>query len=386
MSSESHTAPLLSIVIPTKNRYETLFPTLAAILGNIQDPRLEVVVQDNSDDPSPARVYFSAHTDSRVRYEHLAGAVSIVDNTEAALERATGEYVTFIGDDDLVSPDILEFVKEFSERGIVAVIYPPAYYWWISVKFSVPTRFHQPGAFWYPLNISGDEYLIDTAQELAKVVEQGAVGLFELPRVYHGIVHRSVLRKIKEKSGRFVNGASPDMALAIAASLVIDSHVRVNKPLTVYGASKNSGGGWTASNTHFGRIYDQPHLPQWTKDHWNENIPPIWSEQTIYPQTAIEVMSALGQAGTLNFPAFYASMMINEPHLRGYVTPFVASFLRQHPQRLFEFLAISAKKMLGRLRRAFRSRISGLPFELHFFDSPDACVKHILGEYPSIRK
>lgn len=377
MCSLSSNVPLLSIVIPTKNRYETLFPTLEAILGNISDGRLEIVVQDNSDDPSLANAYFSDRPDPRIRYSYMAGLLSIVDNTEAALARANGEYVTFIGDDDFVSPQILEFVQDFSERGIVAAIYPPAYYWWKSVKFSDLSRFHQPGAFWYPLEVSASECTIATAQELVNVLEQGAVSLFDLPRVYHGIVHRSVLHGIKAKSGRFVNGASPDMALAVAVSLVIESHVKVNTPLTVYGASKNSGGGWTASKTHFGKISEQSHLPQWTKDHWNENLPPIWSEHTIYPQTAMEVMSALGQTGSLNFAAFYASMMINEPHLRGFVMPFAARFLRRHPQRLILFLMIATKKMFGRLRRAFRSRVSGLPFKLSFFDSPDDCMRHM---------
>jgi hypothetical protein len=203
-----------------------------------------------------------------------------------------------------------------------------------------------------------------------------------LPRVYHGIIHRSVLDKIKAKSGRFVNGASPDLALAIAVSLVIDSHVKVNTPLTFYGGSKNSGAGWTASNTHFGKISEQSHIPQWTKDHWSENLPPIWSEHTIYPQTAMEVINSFGEKKSLNYLAFYASMMVNEPHLRGYVLPFAYRFIRRHPRQIFVFLAITVKKLVGRLKRALRSKFFGLPFELYFFDSPDACMKHMLSTNP----
>jgi glycosyltransferase involved in cell wall biosynthesis len=385
MNATSSTATLLSIVIPTKNRYETLFPTLAAILSNIKDPRLEVVIQDNSDDPTTAQAYLKAHPDPRIRYAHLAGAVSIVENTEAALALANGEYLTFIGDDDFVSPYILEFVQSFSERSIEAVMYPPAYYWWKSVNFAVLSRFHQPGAFWYPLKTSRDERIISAAQELARVVEQGAVSLFDLPRLYHGIVHRSVLSKIKAKTGRIVNGASPDMALAVAISVVIDTYLKVDKPLTVFGSSRNSGGGWTASKTHFGRISDQPHLPQWTKDKWNENLPSIWCEHTIYAQSASEVLTAFGKTNSLNYLAFYASMMVNDPQLRGYVSPFVAGFLRRHPQKVFRFFAIAIKKLLGRFKRAFQTYVSGLPFDLHFFDSPDACMKHIRNAHPTSR-
>lgn len=385
MTATSNTPTLLSIVIPTKNRYETLFPTLEAILTNVKDLRLEVVIQDNSDDPVTAQAYFYKHADQRIRYAHKAGRLSVVENTEAALERASGEYLTFIGDDDFVSPDILEFVQSFSERGIYAVMYPPAYYWWKSVNFVDSSRFHQPGALWYPLKTSRHERIINATQELARVVEQGAVSLFDLPRLYHGIVHRSVLSKVKAKSGRIVNGASPDMALAVAISLVIDTYVKVDTPLTIFGSSKNSGGGWTASNAHFGKISEQPHIPQWTKDNWNENLPPIWCEQTIYAQSATEVFSALGKTNTLNYLAFYVSMLVNDPQLRDFVSPLLFNYLRRHPQQVFVFLAIAIKKLLGRFKREFQTNVSGFPFDLNFFDSPDACMRHI-GNVRSINR
>jgi len=40
--------PLLSIIVPTKDRYSTLAAVVTSILGLVPDPRLEVVVQDNS--------------------------------------------------------------------------------------------------------------------------------------------------------------------------------------------------------------------------------------------------------------------------------------------------------------------------------------------------
>ena len=46
--------PLLSIVIPTKNRYETLIPTLDALLDNIVGSAYEIIVQDNIDNPTDA--------------------------------------------------------------------------------------------------------------------------------------------------------------------------------------------------------------------------------------------------------------------------------------------------------------------------------------------
>jgi hypothetical protein len=313
-----------------------------------------------------------------VQYAYQSGFISIVENTEAALLRAKGEYITFIGDDDLVAPNILDFVQRFLEQNIDAVIYPPAYYWWPSVRFANPTRYHQPGAFWYPPSTSTAEQCIDTGLELNRVTSQGAVALFDLPRVYHGVVRRRVLEAIKMRSGYYVNGASPDMALAIATAFVVSSHIKVDTPLTVYGASKNSGGGWTAAQTHFGKIVEQRHLPQYTKDQWSDRLPPIWSEHTIYPQTAMEVMRFMGRPDTIDYGAFYASMLVNEPHLRRYVLPFVGRFLTEKPQSAGHFAALVVKKLVGRLRRALRSRVTGLPFQLRIFEAPDACMKYLI--------
>jgi hypothetical protein len=370
-------SPILSIVIPTKNRYETLIPTLDALLDNIVGTLYEIVIQDNSDNPIAAYEYLKGRPDTRLQYAHRAGLISIAENTEDALSRARGEYITFIGDDDLVCPYILDFVQCFLMRDIDAVIYPPAYYWWHTVRFVTPTRYHQPRAFWYPQATSTAEEKIDTEEELKRVTSQGAVALFDLPRVYHGIVRRRVLEAIKKRSGYYVNGASPDMALAIATAFTISTHVKVQTPLTIYGGSKNSGAGFTAAKTHFGKIAEQAHLPDYTKERWSELLPPIWSEHTIYPQTAMEVMRFMGRPDTLDYGSFYASMLVNEPHLRRYVLPFIGRFIAQSPQCAVHFAVKVVKKFIGRLSRSLRSRVTGLPFDLCFFDTPDACMKYL---------
>jgi hypothetical protein len=124
-------------------------------------------------------------------------------------------------------------------------------------------------------------------------------------------------------------------------------------------------------------LEEQPHLPQYTKDHWSDRLPPIWSEHTIYPQTAMEVMRFMGRPDTIDYGAFYASMLVNEPHLSRYLLPFLGRFLSQKPQSSIHFASLVVKKLIGRIRRDFRSRISGLPFQLSIFETPDACMRHL---------
>ena len=69
--------PLLSIVIPTKNRYEYLFPVLDASIQYIAGSDYEIVVQDNTHDNSPAIEYFLRQTDPRIKYFHSPEPVDI---------------------------------------------------------------------------------------------------------------------------------------------------------------------------------------------------------------------------------------------------------------------------------------------------------------------
>lgn len=378
MFEPAKTRPLLSVVIPTKDRYSTLLPTIRALLEHIRDRRLQLVVQDNSSDNGLILSYLQDYPDARISYRHYAQAISIVENTERALNSALGEYITFIGDDDLVSPLIMGVVEQLLSAGVEVATYPPAYYWWTSVTFSKPSQFHQPGAFWYPHRKA--EALVkhtDPRAEVERVLASGAVSLFALPKLYHGVVHRSVLDRVRQAAGRVICGASPDMALAISLGLTARTHVIVDCPLTIYGASRNSGGGFTAANRHFGKLEEQKHLPRETIDGWSPKLPRVWSEHTIYPQTAREVLAAFGLPDTINYTSFYASMLVNEPHLRSLTWPLVVEHLRQSPASLPPGLGSLVRKGLGRTLRYLRARMAVAPYMLTYCPGPADCMNQL---------
>ena len=374
--------PLVSVVIPTRNRYSTLIPVVRAILSTISDPDLELVIQDNTQDNEPILELLEVLKDTRVSYEHTAEPVSIVENTEMALRRATGEYITFIGDDDLVSPFIVDVARRLIHTEIEAVTYPPAYYWWPTITFAKPSRFHQPGAFWFPINVQGFGRTFDPVTEIARVLESGAVSIFNLPRLYHGLVRRAVLETMRRSTGAYVNGASPDMALAVSLSLTVRHHAYIDFPLTIYGASKHSGGGWTVEGKHFGRLEEQAHLPRSTIDNWNQKLPPVWSECTVYPQSVYEVLRANSLPDDINYTAFYAAMMISEPGLRAMLYPLLLAHLRQQPREIPSFLMAIARKTGGRMRRALNRHALGLTYRLEVFPSPLECMRYLQSVRP----
>jgi hypothetical protein len=166
------------------------------------------------------------------------------------------------------------------------------------------------------------------------------------------------LRAIKERIGTYLSGSCPDIALSTSLAFVIDKYYFVNYPVSVFGASKNSGGGWTVNKTHYGKIEDQKFLQKGVIDRWDPNIPLIWSERTIYPQTVYETLKAFGSKKRINYIAFYASMLANERFLFKYWWPAVKNYCRNNIQaylRIFsKYLKISTGIYVYRIKKQTR--------------------------------
>jgi glycosyltransferase involved in cell wall biosynthesis len=361
---DSRMSPLVSIIIPTKDRHATLLPVVAALLAQIVGKKYEIVVQDNSADNSAERMLSELPNARHVIYRHEPLPVSIVENTERAIRASRGTYLIFIGDDDLVSPYICEVADFMDSCGITCLTYPAAYYWWSSVNFVTPTPFHRAQALWLP-KVRG----LGLQKRIAKHVldytlANGAVSLFDLPRFYHGVVRRDVLDAIHARTGTYVAGASPDMAFSLALAMVVDEFWHVDFPVSVYGASRGSGGGRTAEKKHHGRIEEQRHLPLATIDGWDSRIPRVWSEQTIYSQTACEVLAAFGRPDTLRYEALYASMLVNERYLSSWFRPLMGRYCLEKPGNVFRLLRSVGRKVIGRTIRSIKARTGTMNFDV----------------------
>ena len=100
--------PRFSIVMPTRNRGQLLQYALQSALDQ-PTADLEIVVSDNDshdDTPAVARRF----RDPRLRYVRTPETLAMPDSWEFALSHATGDYVTFLCDDDAFSPRLLSAV------------------------------------------------------------------------------------------------------------------------------------------------------------------------------------------------------------------------------------------------------------------------------------
>jgi glycosyltransferase involved in cell wall biosynthesis len=93
------TSPLkISIVIPTRNGAPYLRYCIETCLAS-DDQNLEVIVSDNCSSDNTREVVAS-FSDNRLHYYNTGASLSMRQNYEFVLPKATGDYIVYIGDDD----------------------------------------------------------------------------------------------------------------------------------------------------------------------------------------------------------------------------------------------------------------------------------------------
>ena len=96
-------SPLVSIIIPVFNQEFCLQKCLISVISQTYDNLEIIVVNDGSDDSSPALIQKFAHEDARVvSLDQSNAGVSAARN--AGLDRATGQLVMFVDADDWLEP------------------------------------------------------------------------------------------------------------------------------------------------------------------------------------------------------------------------------------------------------------------------------------------
>lgn len=345
---------LVSIVIPTKNRYATLFPLVESLkkicLGNQE---LELVIHDNSEDNNDAIVFFESINCPNIKYVHSAEWLSVGDNSDKAILLSSGEFVSFIGDDDAIVPEIIEIARWMKKYNIDSCGCDYSLYRWPTALIKGNNSFEYKA--------SNEIYReIDCKKKVKNIMKNGIQSKKDLPGVYHGLVKRAILDKIFEKTGTFFPGPSPDMANAFALSMFVHRHVMINIPFIIDGYSKASTGYLTEAKKHIGKLEDQPFLPKDTIEKWTEVIPKIWLPNTIWPESAIQALKRCGKidiVNDFNYTAMYIKISAIYPQCKSickeyqkkyttagkYILTYLMVILKYFKNRLMNYKEIFSK-------------------------------------------
>jgi len=309
---------LLSIIIPTKNRYSYLLHCIES-LEALDTKLTEIIIQDNSSKNEEFIKFLESKNYGNVKYFYESdNSISQTENSELALEKATGEYICYIGDDDSVTPWILDVVKWMKKNQSEGVVFTPASYSWPDLKYRV---------FKFPNLIipkCDSKYVqLDPLIELHNCLKEGGQ-LGNLPKIYHGVISKETLDKVKLEFGGYFPGASPDMANAVALSIVIKKYHSLKLPIVISGTSYNSAGGMGARGQHKAHLSSVQQLPKDISDRWITVIPKIWTGETIWAHSCLEALSKINSDELIlrfNLSKLYARMIVMHKDCWEYVKP-----------------------------------------------------------------
>ena len=230
--------PLLSIIIPTKNRQDTAIFAVRSVLNNVSS-MIEVIVQDCSENRSLEKLLENEFAnDKRCKYFYSgSNTISLTQNWNFAISNANGKYILGIGDDDAILSYCIEVVEWMDSNEYDAVLGPIITYIWKDAflgSFSNSRLTHST-------NYSGSIFKVDLQKEFIKKSLLCGFGYTEgLPNIYHGIVKRSLLQIHKEVCGNYLGGTSFDVYNSIILPAYAKSFYYIDYPLTIRGVSGKS--------------------------------------------------------------------------------------------------------------------------------------------------
>lgn len=350
--------PLLSVVIPTRNRMATLEHSIANVLACGED--LEVVVHDTSDDPDAwSSVAKRWPNEPRLRYHYSAPPQSFAETFDKAVSLARGRFVTIIGDDDGVLPQLLECTRMIELNGWEALTpSTPAAYNWPDFR-----HLYYGDADAGRLSVrpfTGAWEQVDVAYELDRTARGGFQDFGRLPRIYYGVVRRDRLELVRERAGAYFVGTSPDISGAVGLATVVSKLARLDYPLYLPGSSANSGAGRSGMKKHVGTLSETPQTAAFAST-WPAEVPAFYAVQTVWAQAALATLDALDERGVkarFGMARLHAQSLVhNHPHRVTILASF-RSNVRQlpAPRRALAWAAFGtslAREVLVRVRGLF---------------------------------
>jgi hypothetical protein len=233
-------SPRFSVVIPTRDRAHTLRHTIRTCLAQQFDDA-EFLVSDNGSDSS-ARGVVESFSDRRLKYVHTPRPMAMTDSWEFGVSHAAGEFITVIGDDDgLLLHALPEIDRILTMTGGKVLRWENAHYCWPChppLSFTGPNRLH------VPLRRKRDFHRIRRRSSRGRIARAARwkTTYPNLPTIYRAMVHRSILAKIREQTGRLFYSQSPDVYSAIAIAHVAGEFLSVDAPIGLGGTSGRSTG------------------------------------------------------------------------------------------------------------------------------------------------
>lgn len=227
-----------SVLVPTRQRPDTLPATLATLIAQPGDD-YEIVVADNCGDAEVDAIIKAAQQrHPRLRHTRSDRVLPMAANWERGLAACSGEYVTVLGDDDGFLPTTLGVVRSLASLSKAKVISWEVHaYWWPDTI-----------AYWHRNRlyvVLGNNNLVWKESRPALVATyRNVVSFGDLPSIYSGFVHRDVINAVIGRFGAYFvpTEMPPDVCSGIINLAYTGRYLHSCRPLTVRGNSRRSTG------------------------------------------------------------------------------------------------------------------------------------------------
>jgi glycosyltransferase involved in cell wall biosynthesis len=225
--------PKVTIIVPTRNRCDTLHHALRTCVIQDYDP-LQILVSDNCSDDATRDVVVAA-SDPRVRYVKTDRRVAMSQNWEFALGHVDDGYVLVLGDDDALLPHaISDIARILQASGCEGIAWREARYNWPSVGGG-----NRPNELRLSIRTG---WRVERAKDTLNKVATHQLDYRLLPSLYWGAFDRAAMKRATSSDGRFFHSPNPDVYSAIATTMVIDRYVFSERPYRINGLSRHSTG------------------------------------------------------------------------------------------------------------------------------------------------
>jgi glycosyltransferase involved in cell wall biosynthesis len=228
-------ATRFSVLIPARDRPDTLRHTLATVLAQDGDD-YEIVVADNCSGPEVGRIV-EQFASPRLRHSRSGEVLPMAANWERGLALCGGDYVTVLGDDDAFVPSTLPAMRKLIAATQAELIAWRAHvYWWPDTI--VPWNRNR-----LYVNLGGGASLVKSRSTLEQFY-RGSLGFELVPTIYRSFFHRRLVDEARRRyGGLFVPAdAAPDVSSGILGLHLTQQFAVSGRPLSVRGNSRHSNG------------------------------------------------------------------------------------------------------------------------------------------------
>jgi hypothetical protein len=298
---------LVSVIIPTHNRARYALPTIRSVLETSTE--IEVVVTDTSEADELSLPLQGHPGAARLKLLRPGRPLSVVENFELGLRAAQGRYLAFIGDDDLVAPQIVDLARwaESHDVDALRLSFAALYHW--------PDFMHKRHGDALAGTLMMTPYSGHVSAEQPRQAMQAAArdlggGVGTMPRAYAGMISKRLAQDIVAKYGSLFGGVSPDIYSAVLIATESQHCVFVDFPIIVPGASGASTAGQSANGRHVGGLRDNAHIGAFRNLVWDPRIPEFYSVPTVWSYSLCKALERVNALSLANFERLYVRCLL----------------------------------------------------------------------------